>query len=59
MRLIKNEPEGKYYLMISNKEVKGFTLTCVARLNVKLSANWNFDANTPDPDDNVRPDRNE
>lgn len=59
MRLIKNKPDDKYYLMISNREVRGVTLPCVARINVRLRANWIFDGNAPDPDDNVRLDRME
>lgn len=34
MRLIKNKPDGKYFLMISNREVKGVTLPCAARIDV-------------------------
>ncbi|KAI5444134.1 hypothetical protein KIW84_012664 [Lathyrus oleraceus] len=59
MRLIKNKPDDKYYLMISNREVRGVTLPCIAHINVRLSTNWIFYANAPDPDDNVRPDRME
>ncbi|KAI5428991.1 hypothetical protein KIW84_033840 [Lathyrus oleraceus] len=49
IRLIKNKPDRKYYLMISNREVMRVTLPCDARINVRLSANWIFNANTPDP----------
>lgn len=59
MRLIKNKPNGKYYLMISNRKVRGVTLSYAARINMRLSTNWNFDALAPDPDDTIRPDRME
>ncbi|KAI5388012.1 hypothetical protein KIW84_073922 [Lathyrus oleraceus] len=59
MRLIKNTPNDKYYLIISNIEVRGVTLPCATRINVRLRANWIFDANAPDPDDTIRPDRME
>lgn len=34
MHLIKNKPDGKYLLMISNREVRGVTLPYTARINV-------------------------
>ncbi|KAI5429770.1 hypothetical protein KIW84_034385 [Lathyrus oleraceus] len=34
MRLIKNKPDDKYFLMISNREVRGVTLPHAARINV-------------------------
>jgi hypothetical protein len=55
MRLIKNKPNDKYYLMISTREVRGVTLPCVAHINMRLSANWIFDANAHDPDDTISP----
>ncbi|KAI5418641.1 hypothetical protein KIW84_043029 [Lathyrus oleraceus] len=50
MRLIKNKHDDKYFLMISNREVRGVTLPCDARINVGMSTNWNFDINAPEPD---------
>ncbi|KAI5420407.1 hypothetical protein KIW84_044266 [Lathyrus oleraceus] len=50
MRLIKNKPDDKYFLMISNREVRGVTLPCAARIDVRMSANWTFDLNAPEPD---------
>lgn len=50
MRLIKNKLDDKYFLMISNREVRGVTLPCVARINVCMSANWTFDLTAPEPD---------
>ncbi|KAI5430262.1 hypothetical protein KIW84_034733 [Lathyrus oleraceus] len=49
MRLIKNKPNDKYFLMISNREVRGVTLPC-ALINVRMSANWTFDLTAPEPD---------
>lgn len=49
MRLIKNKLDDKYFLMISNREVGGVTLPCVERINVRMSANWSFDLNSPKP----------
>lgn len=34
MRLIKIKPDGKYFLMISNREVMGVTLPCIAHINM-------------------------
>lgn len=34
MLFIKNKPDEKYFLMISNREVKGVILPCAARINV-------------------------
>lgn len=34
-------------------------MPCVAHINVRLSTNWILDANAPEPNDNVRPDRME
>ncbi|KAI5434898.1 hypothetical protein KIW84_021646 [Lathyrus oleraceus] len=39
MRLIKNKPDSKYSLIISNREVRGVSLPCAARINVRMSAN--------------------
>lgn len=50
MHLIKNKPEGKYFLMISHREVRGVTLPCTAYINVRISDNWTFDLNAPEPD---------
>ncbi|KAI5413818.1 hypothetical protein KIW84_058096 [Lathyrus oleraceus] len=50
MHLIKNKPEDKYFLMISNQEVRRVTLPCATCINVRMSANWTFDLNTPEPD---------
>lgn len=50
MRLIKNKPDDKYFMMISNREVRGVTLPCAARINVQMSANWIFDLKAPEPD---------
>ncbi|KAI5439610.1 hypothetical protein KIW84_025118 [Lathyrus oleraceus] len=50
MRLIKNKPDGKYFLMISNREVRGVTLPCAACIDVRMSANWTFDLLVPEPD---------
>lgn len=45
--------------MISNIEVKGVTLPCATHTNLRLSANWIFDANASDPNDTIRADRME
>lgn len=45
--------------MISNREVKGVTLSGVARINVRMSANWTFDLNAPEPDNKDGPDHME
>ncbi|KAI5440122.1 hypothetical protein KIW84_025465 [Lathyrus oleraceus] len=50
MRLMKNKPDDKYFLIISNLEVMRVTLPCVARINVRMSANWTFDITAPEPD---------
>ncbi|KAI5428537.1 hypothetical protein KIW84_033501 [Lathyrus oleraceus] len=50
MRLIKNKPNGKYFLLITNREVRGVTLPCTACINVRMSTNWTFDLNAPEPD---------
>ncbi|KAI5401002.1 hypothetical protein KIW84_065730 [Lathyrus oleraceus] len=59
MHLIKNKPDDKYYLMISNREVRGVNLPCAACINMRLRANWVLDANAPDPDDTIRSDYRE
>ncbi|KAI5441210.1 hypothetical protein KIW84_010604 [Lathyrus oleraceus] len=48
MRLIWNKPDGKYFLMFSNREVRGVTLPCAACIDVRMSANWTFDLNAPE-----------
>ncbi|KAI5414605.1 hypothetical protein KIW84_040187 [Lathyrus oleraceus] len=50
MRLIKNKPDSKYSLMISNREVMGVNLPCVVRINMHMSAKWTFDLDAPEPD---------
>ncbi|KAI5436546.1 hypothetical protein KIW84_022878 [Lathyrus oleraceus] len=50
MCLIKNKPDDKYFLMISNREVRGVTLPCATRIDVGMSADWTFDLNAPEPD---------
>ncbi|KAI5421885.1 hypothetical protein KIW84_045362 [Lathyrus oleraceus] len=50
MRLIKNKPDRKYFLMIRYREVRGVTLPCAAHIDVRMSDNWICDLNTHDPD---------
>ncbi|KAI5436345.1 hypothetical protein KIW84_022717 [Lathyrus oleraceus] len=50
MRIIKNKPDGRYFLLISNREVRGVTLPCVACIDMRISANWTFDLTDLEPD---------
>ena len=50
MRLVKTLPNGKYHVMIRTREILDFTLPNPSRINVRVSANWLFDAVAQDLD---------
>ena len=54
MCLIKNKPDDKYFLVVSNREVRSVTLPSIEHTNVRVRANWLYDVNAPAPDANIR-----